>query len=268
MKIYIGPVIILFLMLANVSHAQITTENWIAAGKQFYAARDYAHALQNFQLAAQEDPNSAFAYLGIGNCDYMLGQPRDALAAYQKYLSLNPNNPAVSAMAQKLQDAAAPVPPPPAPPPPVAGQFHQGFYLNIAGGFDLNYNQGLDGGGLVLGLGDTLDPNWSAQIDLDFLLGEDKVSDAVVELRFIPEVKWVPSPGGFEPYLIGGVGFVSEADGVINATVSTFPDLALGGGLQTEGAVNVFLEAKLNVIFASGGAATDFPIVSGFRADF
>jgi hypothetical protein len=270
MKTYIGPVTILFLVLANVLHAQVTIEGRIAEGKQFYAVRDYAHALQCFQLAAREDPKSAFAYLGIGNCDYILGQPRDALVAYQKYLSLNPENPAVSAMVQKLQDAAPSAPPPPA---PGADHVHQGFYINFGGCFDLGYNHGLSGGGLVLGLGDTLDPNWSAQIEVDILIGDDVVYGTLGEDRYIPEIKWVPRPGGFEPYLIGGVGFVSEADNALaltptQSTVYILPDLVLGGGLQTEGSVNLFVEAKLNVIFSSSGAETDFPVTGGFRADF
>ena len=82
---------LLFVGLAGSGFAQ-TANQYIEAGNQFYASKDYAKAVQYYQAAAQMDPNSAAAFQGLGNSQYSQGQNAEALASYQKALAINPNN--------------------------------------------------------------------------------------------------------------------------------------------------------------------------------
>src|SRR5690349_19796451 len=80
-----------------------TAGQYIAAGNQFYTAKDYAKAVQYYKYATTLDPNSAAAYQGLGNSYYGLGQRSDALAAYDKALQINPNNPQLASFDQSLR---------------------------------------------------------------------------------------------------------------------------------------------------------------------
>src|ERR1019366_3348726 len=76
---------------------------YITAGNQFYAAKDYVKGAQYYQAATQMDPNSAAAFQGLGNCEYVQGHNNEALAAYEKALNLNPNNAQLSTFVQALR---------------------------------------------------------------------------------------------------------------------------------------------------------------------
>src|SRR2546422_10903132 len=88
--------------MAGSGFAQSAAQS-IAAGNQTYAAKDYAKGVQYYQAAVQLDPNSAAAYQGLGNCQYMLGKNTEALAAYEKASSLEPNNAQLSSFVQTLK---------------------------------------------------------------------------------------------------------------------------------------------------------------------
>ncbi len=77
--------------------------NALAMGGQSLANKDYKSALQYYQAAANDDPNSVAAYQGMGTCYYYLGQKDQALAAYEKALSLNPNNALLSQFIKALK---------------------------------------------------------------------------------------------------------------------------------------------------------------------
>ena len=76
---------------------------YIPAGNQFYAAKDYVKGAQYYKAATQADPNSAAAFQGLGNCEYVQGHNSEALAAYEKALNLNPNNAQLSTFVQALR---------------------------------------------------------------------------------------------------------------------------------------------------------------------
>src|SRR5579872_6273880 len=80
-----------------------TAAQYIAAGNQYYAGKDYVKGAQYYKAATQMDPNSAAAFQGLGNCLYVQGNNTDALAAYEKALSLNPNNAQLSSFVQTLR---------------------------------------------------------------------------------------------------------------------------------------------------------------------
>ncbi len=76
--------------------------NSLALANQALANKDYNGALQNYQAAANANPNSSAAYQGMGTCYYYMGQKAQALSAYQKALALSPGNTQLSAFVQAL----------------------------------------------------------------------------------------------------------------------------------------------------------------------
>src|ERR1019366_7772031 len=105
--------LIVGLGMAGSGFAQSAAQ-YIAAGNQYYAAKDYVKGAQYYQAATQADPNSAAAFQGLGNCEYVQGHNTEALAAYEKALNLNPNNAQLSSFVQGLSakvGASAPAPP-------------------------------------------------------------------------------------------------------------------------------------------------------------
>jgi hypothetical protein len=75
----------------------------LATANQAAANKDFNGALQDYQAAANADPNSAQAYQGMGICYYYLGQKSEALTAFQKALSLDPNNTQLANFVKTMQ---------------------------------------------------------------------------------------------------------------------------------------------------------------------
>jgi tetratricopeptide (TPR) repeat protein len=88
--------------LSTLGFAQ-TFNQYLTAGNQFYAAKDYEKAITYYRVAGQNNPNSAAAYQGLGNCYYLLGRDAEALEAYEKDLGLRPDNPAVAQVIARLK---------------------------------------------------------------------------------------------------------------------------------------------------------------------
>lgn len=287
----IFPAFFLCLGTFSILSAQSQTADLIAAGNRLYYAKDYAGALKAYQQAAQADPSSANVFQAMGNCDYLLGMKQDALAAYQKCLSLNPSNPAVSGFVQRLQGelAAAPSPAASAAYPtasnaatpsasPNTRSSHRGVYFELGGGVDLPASQGgQSGGDGHFRLGYAFDSHWSAQVEYQVTFPYQTDYLTTQNDRVIPEMKWVPGPGEIEPYLVGGLGleFFTASGGYWNSQtyrdrISSYPDFTLGCGVQTclADAVNLYVEDKYNVFVASGGTSSEFPLIFGIRADF
>lgn len=61
-------------------------------GNRYYQARQYDYAIQQFNLAAQQNPNNDKAYQGLGNSYYAKGNKPQAVAAYKRALQINPGN--------------------------------------------------------------------------------------------------------------------------------------------------------------------------------
>jgi tetratricopeptide (TPR) repeat protein len=64
----------------------------LGAAGRFYQAHDYDQAIKQYNTALAENPNSAPAYQGLGNCYYAKGDRAHAVPAYQRALALDPNN--------------------------------------------------------------------------------------------------------------------------------------------------------------------------------
>ncbi len=83
--------------------ASTNSANLITLGNQAMAAKDYNGAIQDYQNAANANPNSVAAYQGMGTAHYFLGQKEQAINAYEKALQLDPSNTRLSNLVAKLK---------------------------------------------------------------------------------------------------------------------------------------------------------------------
>lgn len=60
-------------------------------GNFYFSRKDYRGALSRYEESARDDPYYAPAYLGLGKVYEKTGKTQEALAAYQKYLSVLPS---------------------------------------------------------------------------------------------------------------------------------------------------------------------------------
>jgi len=67
-------------------------EQYFNAGVNYYDAGGYDDALSYFDYCAQIDPNVPGLYQYIGNTYFALGRTPEAIAAFEKALTLNPND--------------------------------------------------------------------------------------------------------------------------------------------------------------------------------
>lgn len=63
-----------------------------ASADSAYMADDYSLALQLYQQTAETYGTSSALYCNIGNCQYRLGNPGQAILAYERALKLNPSD--------------------------------------------------------------------------------------------------------------------------------------------------------------------------------
>jgi hypothetical protein len=75
--------------------ASPTSDQYRAAGNQYYQSKDLNRALLYYKAAVQVDPQDWIAYQTLGNCEFSLGQRENAINDFQKSLNLHPNNPAL-----------------------------------------------------------------------------------------------------------------------------------------------------------------------------
>ncbi len=106
LKIGVGFLLVMTAILAAPSYlrAQGTTAaQYLAAGNQYYTARNYTQAIQYFNASIKLNPNNPSAYQLTGNCYYALGNKPYALAYYKRASALQPNNMQLAQFVQNLQ---------------------------------------------------------------------------------------------------------------------------------------------------------------------
>lgn len=81
----------------------------MALGGRYYQARQYDYAIQQYNLATQQNPNNAKAYQGLGNSYYAKGNKPQAVAAYKRALQIEPSNTQLAAFLARYspEDAKA-----------------------------------------------------------------------------------------------------------------------------------------------------------------
>ncbi|HET9870189.1 MAG TPA: tetratricopeptide repeat protein, partial [bacterium] len=80
-----------------------TADDYYREAAQFYAQKDYDHAFDAYQGAANLDPNPYRAFAGMGNCEYARGHKSKAMEDYRLSLKMYPNNPVLSQFVERLR---------------------------------------------------------------------------------------------------------------------------------------------------------------------
>lgn len=68
-----------------------------------YMNEKYDLAMEYYGSAIEDKADGWQAYVGLGNCYYYKKKPKEALKAYEKALSLNPDNPTLARFIQALR---------------------------------------------------------------------------------------------------------------------------------------------------------------------
>jgi hypothetical protein len=267
----------LFFSATGYVFAQATADQYLAAGNQFYIAKNYPQALQYYQAAVQLNPNSSAANQGLGNCYYVQGQKDQALGAYQKALALDPNNTQLAAFVQALepqvQNTAPALPASTSASP--ASNFKPHLYLGArlgglipASGFGSEYSFGF---GLGLSLGYALDPNFSILLSTaGYILSTSYPGVSAEEAEFVPSVQYAFGNSGIQPYVKVGLGLNTTVVVVNPYSFSqSNPMFQIGGGVLIPAGtgLNLFFEIKYSDVFASGGGISYIPIDGGLNFD-
>jgi tetratricopeptide (TPR) repeat protein len=98
----LGPLLILFVLGVSTAFAE-TADDYYKEAASFYAQKDYDHAYDAYQGAANLDPNPYRAFAGMGNCEYARGHKTKAMEDYRLSLKIYPNNAPLAQFVQKLR---------------------------------------------------------------------------------------------------------------------------------------------------------------------
>lgn len=104
--------ILLFLCALPAIAWAYTSDDYFHGALTYYQQKNYDQAIRYLKIVVQNDPNNWQAYQILGNCYHDMHDDVSALAAYDKSLAANPNNPGLKAYADNLR-AASPTPTPP-----------------------------------------------------------------------------------------------------------------------------------------------------------
>ncbi len=279
--------LILALGFTGTGFAQ-TAAQYIGAGNQSYAAKDYVKGAQYYQAAVQLDGNSAAAFQGLGNCQYMLGKNAEALSAYEKASALDPNNAQLSSFVTTLKakvgaasSVAVPTPGPAGSAVNAGSSSNEGkFELDVHAGVAVSSQTGFGGGldGFVpLGKSFSL-----GAITGFYTFGSSasgygaSASSSINFLELMAAGKYRIDANGFHPYILGGVGMslVMQTVSVtfLGTTTSVSasemdPMISIGGGVEFPmgQGMNFFAQGRYSMVMQNGGSSTYEPIEAGLN---
>ncbi len=80
-----------------------TADDYYKEAASFYSQKDYDHAFDAYQGAANLDPNPYRAFAGMGNCEYARGHKSKAMEDYRLSLKIYPNNAPLAQFVEKLR---------------------------------------------------------------------------------------------------------------------------------------------------------------------
>lgn len=92
---------------STVMQRQQAANDPMALATRYYQARQYPYAIQQYNLATQQNPNNDKAYQGLGNSYYAMGNKPQAVAAYKRALQINPGNAALKGFLARYSPADA-----------------------------------------------------------------------------------------------------------------------------------------------------------------
>ena len=258
-------VCLLLVFGASVVHAA-TAQEYINAGNTFYQARDLNKAVLYYKAAVQMDPNSAVAHQSLGSAYYGLGQKADALAEYQKALSINPNNPQLSSFVQTLQAQVGSGPGLPGmggTSPSSSSASAKNLEINPMAGIALGGGAGMGMGGGVSGYY-LIDKSLGIGASVGFYMFS---SVSVTAIDAMLSGKYYFSGDSLKPYILLGAGMSMLSSGSASASNPVF---AGGAGIKMSlgGELMAFAEAKYCMIMASVGTADYEPIDLGLSFNF
>lgn len=81
----------------------VASADELSLGNQAMQVKDFQGAIKHYQAATMARPNSAEAFQGLGTAYYYAGQKKEALAAFQTSLKLNPSNAALANTVKSMQ---------------------------------------------------------------------------------------------------------------------------------------------------------------------
>ncbi len=88
-----------------------TTDDYFKGALSYYQQKNYPQAIKYLKMVVQTDTNNWQAYQILGNCYHQIKDDSDAVAAYDKSLAANPNNPGLKSYTEVLR-ATSPTPTP------------------------------------------------------------------------------------------------------------------------------------------------------------
>jgi tetratricopeptide (TPR) repeat protein len=97
-----GLVLFLFACGLQAAFAE-TADDYYKEAASFYSQKDYDHAFDAYQGAANLDPNPYRAFAGMGNCEYARGHKSKAMEDYRLSLKIYPNNALLAQFVEKLR---------------------------------------------------------------------------------------------------------------------------------------------------------------------
>jgi hypothetical protein len=93
------------LALAGQAHADLAKANAsFERGTRLYQVGDYAKALEEFKAGYVEEAEPSFLY-NVAQCYRQLGQAREAMVTYRRFLSLSPDTPLRGEVERKIHEA-------------------------------------------------------------------------------------------------------------------------------------------------------------------
>jgi tetratricopeptide (TPR) repeat protein len=98
-------IVSLILAAAAEARADLTkaTANF-ERGTRLYQVGEYAKALEEFKAGYVEEADPSFLY-NVGQCYRQLGNPKEALQAYRRFLNLSPDTPLRAEVERKIREA-------------------------------------------------------------------------------------------------------------------------------------------------------------------
>jgi tetratricopeptide (TPR) repeat protein len=88
-----------------------TSDDYFKGALSYYQQKNYTQAIKYLKMVVQTDTNNWQAYQILGNCYHQIKDDSDAVAAYDKSLAANPNNPGLKRYTEVLR-ATSPTPTP------------------------------------------------------------------------------------------------------------------------------------------------------------